>query len=139
MDATAVAVYLKENPQFFEEYADSLAEIFVPHPHGGHAIPIAERQIITLREKNQELAARFKELVAYGTENDQIGEKMHRSTLALFAAPDLETTLAVLYHSLREISTYHRWRRVYGGRSRSNRTCPSLRRPRPKSADTPTC
>lgn len=102
MDATAVADYLKENPQFFEEYADSIAEIFVPHPHGGHAIPIAERQIITLREKNQELAAKFKELVAYGTENDQIGEKMHRSTLALFAAPDLETTLAVLYHSLRE-------------------------------------
>ena len=27
---------------------------------------------------------------------------MHRSTLALFAAPDLETTLAVLYHSLKE-------------------------------------
>ncbi len=102
MDATEVANYLKENPQFFEEYADSMAEIFVPHPHGGHAIPIAERQIITLREKNQELTAKFKELVAYGTENDQIGEKMHRSTLALFAAPDLETTLAVLYHSLRE-------------------------------------
>ena len=29
-------------------------------------------------------------------------EKLHRSTLALFAAPDLETTLAVLYHSLKE-------------------------------------
>ena len=32
----------------------------------------------------------------------QISEKLHRSTLALFAAPDLETTLAVLYHSLKE-------------------------------------
>jgi len=27
---------------------------------------------------------------------------VHRSTLALFAAPDLETSLAVLYHSLKE-------------------------------------
>ncbi|MCC7038830.1 MAG: DUF484 family protein [Burkholderiales bacterium] len=102
MDAAAVAEYLKENPGFFEDYADVVAQIFVPHPHGGHAIPIAERQIVTLREKNQDLEARFRELLAYGTENDQIGEKLHRSTLALFAAPDLETTLAVLYHSLRE-------------------------------------
>ena len=73
-----------------------------PHPHGGHAIPIAERQIVTLREKVQELEAKFKDLVSYGTENDQISEKVHRSTLALFASPDLETTLAVLYHSLKE-------------------------------------
>ena len=102
MDAPAVAEFLKQNPQFFEEYADVIAEIFVPHPHGGHAIPIAERQIVTLREKNQDLEAKFKELVSYGTENDQISEKVHRSTLALFAAPDLETTLAVLYHSLKE-------------------------------------
>src|SRR5258706_3996115 len=101
-DADAVADYLKQNPKFFEEYADVIAEIFVPHPHGGHAIPIAERQILTLREKNTELEAKFKELVSYGTENDQIGEKLHRSTLALFAAPDLETSLAVLYHSLKE-------------------------------------
>jgi uncharacterized protein YigA (DUF484 family) len=44
----------------------------------------------------------MRELIRYGGENDAIGEKVHRSTLALFAAPDLETTLAVLYHSLKE-------------------------------------
>ena len=102
MDDTAVARYLKENPAFFEDYADLIAEIFVPHPHGGHAIPIAERQIVTLREKNTELENRLRELIKFGGENDKIAEKLHRSTLALFAAPDLETTLAVLYHSLRE-------------------------------------
>ena len=46
MDANDVALFLKENPKFFEDYADVIAEIFVPHPHGGHAIPIAERQIV---------------------------------------------------------------------------------------------
>ena len=102
MDANAVAQYLKQNPAFFEDYADLVAEIFVPHPHGGHAIPIAERQIVTLREKNTELENKLRELIRFGGENDQIGEKLHRSTLALFAAPDLETTLAVLYHSLTE-------------------------------------
>ena len=102
MDTSAVAEYLKQNPQFFEDYADMLAEIFVPHPHGGHAIPIAERQILTLRDKNHELETKLRDLVRFGSENEATGEKLHRSTLALFAAPDLETTLAVLYHSLKE-------------------------------------
>jgi len=102
MEADSVAEYLKQHPQFFEDYADLMAEIFVPHPHGGHAIPIAERQIIALRERNTELENRLGDLIRFGTENDSISEKLHRSTLALFAAPDLETTLAVLYQSLSE-------------------------------------
>jgi len=102
MDAKDVADYLKQHPKFFEDYADVLAEIFVPHPHGGHAIPIAERQILTLRERTADLEARLRDLIANGRDNDAIGEKLHRSTLALFASPDLETTLAVLDHSLKE-------------------------------------
>ena len=102
MDAKDVAEYLKQHPNFFEDYADVLAEIFVPHPHGGHAIPIAERQILTLRERNGDLEGRLREMIGNGHANDAIGEKLHRSTLALFASPDLETTLAVLDHSLKE-------------------------------------
>ncbi len=102
MDASAVAEYLKQHPEFFENYADAVAEIFVPHPHGGHAIPIAERQILALRERTRELERRLGEMIRHGSDNDVIGEKLHRSTLALFAARDVETTLAVLAHSLRE-------------------------------------
>lgn len=102
MDASAVADYLKKNPAFFEDYADVVAQIFVPHPHGGHAIPIAERQMLALRDRAYELEQKLHELIRHGTENDAIGEKLHRSTLALFAAPDLETTLAVLSHTLKE-------------------------------------
>ena len=102
MDASAVAEYLKKNPAFFEDYADVVAQIFVPHPHGGHAIPIAERQMLALRDKVFDLEQRLRELIANGAENDRIGEKLHRSTLALFAAQDLETTLAVLSHTLKE-------------------------------------
>ena len=102
MDASAVAEYLQRNPGFFEQYADMLAEIFIPHPHGGRAIPIAERQIVTLREKNAQLEGKLQELIEFGGENDAISEKLHRFTLALFAAPDLETSLGVLYHSLRD-------------------------------------
>jgi hypothetical protein len=100
MDANIVADYLQQHPEFFAEYADLLAEIYVPHPHGGHAIPIAERQIVTLREKNGQLETKLRELIQFGGDNDSISEKLHRSTLALFSAADLETTLGVLYHSL---------------------------------------
>src|SRR5512140_3452162 len=100
--ANEVAEYLKKNPKFFEDYADVIAGIFVPHPHGGHAIPIAERQILTLREKNAGLERRLSELIRYARENDTIDEKLHRFTLALLGALDLETTLAVLYASLRQ-------------------------------------
>jgi hypothetical protein len=102
MDASAVAEYLKQHPEFFENYADAVAEIFVPHPHGGHAIPIAERQILALRDRTRELERRLGEMIRHGADNDVISEKLHRSTLALFAARDIETTLAVLAHSLRE-------------------------------------
>ncbi len=115
MDAAAVAEYLKENPRFFEDYADVIAEIFVPHPHGGHAIPIAERQIVTLREKIQDLEAKFKELVAYGTENDQISEKVHRLSVALTGARDFPSLASSLYFHLREdFAVPHVALRVWG-------------------------
>ena len=102
MNAEAVADYLKQHAEFFEEYADLLAEIYVPHPHGGHAIPIAERQIVTLREKNGQLEGKLRELIHFGTDNDATSDKLDRSTLALFSAADLETTLGILYQSLKE-------------------------------------
>jgi uncharacterized protein YigA (DUF484 family) len=102
MDARDVADYLRQHPDFFDEHADVAADISVPHPHGGHAIPLAERQILALRDKNSELESKLRELIGFGSENDATSEKLHRSTLALIAAPDLETSLAVLYHSLKE-------------------------------------
>jgi hypothetical protein len=102
MDAETVAQYLHENPEFFENYADVLAQVFVPHPHGGRAVSLAERQNLMLREKNKQVEDKLHELVRFGAENDAIGEKLHRTTLALISAPDLETALQIVYTSLRE-------------------------------------
>jgi uncharacterized protein YigA (DUF484 family) len=102
MNPKEIADYLRDNPSFFDDHADVIGDLSVPHPHGGHAIPIAERQVLALRDKNAELETKLRELIGYGTENDVVSAKLHRRTLALFAAPDLETTLAVLHHSLAE-------------------------------------
>jgi uncharacterized protein YigA (DUF484 family) len=102
LDSQAVAEYLREHPEFFEEHADWLATVKIAHPHEGHAIPLAERQLVSLREKNRQLEGRFTELLRYGGVNDVIGHKLHRVTLVLFAAPEIDTSLEVIYQSLRD-------------------------------------
>jgi uncharacterized protein YigA (DUF484 family) len=97
-----VAAWLKEHPEFFEQHADLLSEIHVPHPHGGRAIPISERQTLTLREKNKQLEAKLREVLQFGEENDAIGEKVHRISVALLAAADLRGALNAVYLNLRE-------------------------------------
>jgi uncharacterized protein len=115
LKADDVARYLRENPAFFETYADMLAGISIPHPHGGRAIPLSDRQMLTLREKSRALETRLTELLQIGEENDAIGEKMHRLSLALLTAPDWQSLLSVLYMHLREdFSVPHAALRIWG-------------------------
>ncbi|MBA3903009.1 MAG: DUF484 domain-containing protein [Rhodocyclaceae bacterium] len=102
MKADEIARYLQDNPKFFEEYGDLLAQLYIPHPHGGRAISITERQILTLREKARQLEGKLGELIRYGEENDAIGEKVHRMALALAGARDLDAVLHALYSHLGE-------------------------------------
>jgi uncharacterized protein len=118
LKADDVARYLRENPTFFETHSEMLAEISIPHPHGGRAIPLSDRQLLTLREKSRALEARLAELLQIGEENDAIGEKMHRLSLALLAAPDWQSMLTVLYLHLREdFAVPHAALRIWGADS----------------------
>ena len=102
MKPEEVAKYLKEHPEFFENHAEALAEITIPHPHGGRAIPISERQTLSLREKNRQLEGKLREVIQFGEENDTISEKVHRISVALLGAADLTSVLSTTYLNLRE-------------------------------------
>lgn len=102
MKPDEVARYLQDNPRFFEDYADLLSQAFIPHPHGGRAISITERQVLTLRERTKQLETKLAELIHFGEENDAIGEKVHRLALTLLDAPNLSATLRTLYDHLVE-------------------------------------
>ncbi len=102
MKPEEVAAWLKQHPEFFEQYADALAEITIPHPHGGRAIPISERQTLSLREKNRQLEGKLREVIQFGEENDAISEKVHRISTALLAASDMPGVLNAVYLNLRE-------------------------------------
>ena len=100
--AEDVAEYLKSNPIFFEQYADLLAQIFVPHPHGGHTVSLAERQMLTLRDKNRQTETKLAELIAFGEENDAISEKVHRLAVGLIAAETFQAVIHLLNFHLRD-------------------------------------
>lgn len=100
MDASEIASYLKSHPEFFEQYAELLSQLHIPSPHGGRAISITERQMITLRDKVKDLEAKLAELIHFGEENDVIAGKVHRLGVALQSATDLAGVMRMLYSHL---------------------------------------
>src|SRR3954447_11479283 len=98
MDAESVARYLQDNPVFFEQYSDLLSRITLVHPHGDRTIPLADRQLLALRDRSKSLETKLAELIRFGEENDAIGGKMHRLCLALMEATALETLLSALHY-----------------------------------------
>lgn len=102
MNAADVARYLKDNPDFLAQHGELFTHITVPHPHGGQAISLAERQLHALRDKIRLLELKLAELIRFGEENDEIGEKVHRLSLALLESVDYESLRVSLFDSLRE-------------------------------------
>lgn len=102
MKAEEVAQFLNQHPEFFEQYSEMLAEVVIPHPHGGRAIPISERQILSLREKSRRLELKLGELIRFGEQNDAITDKLHRMTIALIGAREVASVLHVIGFNLRE-------------------------------------
>ena len=88
MNEDDVATYLRLNPQFFDQHPELLEKLHVPHPYGGRAIPLAERQTVALREKAKLLEGKLGELIQFGEENDVISEKVHRLSVAVAGARD---------------------------------------------------
>jgi uncharacterized protein YigA (DUF484 family) len=102
MQADEVVHWLKQNPDFFDVFADDLAQIYVPHNHGGHAVSLAERQLLTLRDRNRQLESRLGELLQFGVENDTISDKLHQLTTDLMKANDLASIIGTLEYHLKE-------------------------------------
>ena len=102
MKSEEVAQYLQDHPQFFEEHAELMSHMVIPHPHGGRTISITERQMLSLRDKNKQLEVKMNELLQFGEENDAISEKMHRLGVAMIAAASFQSVLHTLIFHLRD-------------------------------------
>src|SRR5215212_8038449 len=102
MTTDEIARFLRTHPGFFDQHPELLESIQVPHPYGGRAIPLSERQTVALREKLKHLEGKLAELIRFGEENDAISEKVHRLSVALAAARDFTALVQSLHFHLRE-------------------------------------
>ena len=96
----AVHDYLTAHPDFFENHANLLNSLNLPHAAGG-AVSLVERQISVLRQKDVKLEKQLKELINVARANDLLSAKIHELTLQLFAAHDLKTTIIALEEGMR--------------------------------------
>lgn len=115
MTAEEVAQFFRSHPQFFDQHPELLESIYVPHPYGGRAIPLSERQILSLRDRVKVLEAKLGELLKFGEANDAIGEKVHRLATGLLGARDFAAAAQALQFHLREdFSVPHVALRIWG-------------------------
>ena len=103
MKSLDVAQYIRNNPQFFEEHADILTDITIPHPYGGRTISLSERQLITLREKNKALEKTLQEMLETARENDTLQRKVHQFSCALLGWSSLPSMTETIARHLRQI------------------------------------
>jgi len=96
-----VADYLKNNLDFFVKNPKILAELKIPHDHGG-AISLVEKQLTVLREQNQETNKKIHELIEIATQNEELARRMHQLALTLIDADDPKDIFSTMYDNLKK-------------------------------------
>src|SRR5271166_6179975 len=99
----SVAEYLQTYPDFFERNGPLLTKLRLPHLRdSGTTVSLVERQVEVLRERNQSLERKLKELVDVARANDALTGRIHRLTQRLIGARTLLDTIGAVEASLRE-------------------------------------
>jgi len=97
-----IADYLQQNPEFFERHAALLTKLKLPHNRGAAAVSLVERQVAVLREKNDKLESRLRELIEVARDNDVLAGKIHRLACRMIRARTATALIDSLESSLRE-------------------------------------
>jgi uncharacterized protein YigA (DUF484 family) len=99
----SVAEYLQNSPDFFERNGPLLAKLRLPHLRdAGATVSLVERQVEVLRERNQSLERKLKELVDVARANDALADRIHRLSQRLIKAYTLLDAINAVETSLRE-------------------------------------
>ena len=102
LEESTIADYLQGNPDFFERHATLLTKLKLPHNRGSSAISLVERQVAALRDNNEKLETRLRELIEVARGNDVLAAKIHRLACRLVRAADASGVMEALEASLRE-------------------------------------
>jgi hypothetical protein len=99
LEEKAVADYLRDNPEFFQNNPSLLAGLQIPHSCGG-AVSLVEHQVRVLRDQNRQLKRKLMDLVHVARDNNRLNERMHQLTLGLVSSSSLEALLDTLREHL---------------------------------------
>src|SRR5438128_69285 len=103
LNDSSVAEYLESCPDFFERNGPLLAKLRLPHLRdAGATVSLVERQVEVLRERNQALERKLKELVDVARANDALADRIHRLSQRLIKAHSLLDAINAIEASLRE-------------------------------------
>lgn len=100
VDEDAVAEFLRVNPDFFQRHRELARDLRVPH-EVGQAVSLVAFQMRALREEEQQLRLRLDDLLAVARDNDRVSDQLHRLTMDLLDATDIDGIAAVLCDGLR--------------------------------------
>lgn len=98
----AVARYLEDHPEYFEDRPDTLARLVLTHPVSGQTVSLIERQVHVLREREDALNRQLRELVGIARENDVLGNRLHRFAMAMLDAAALDEAFDAAAELLRQ-------------------------------------
>lgn len=114
IDEEIVAEFLQSHPDFFDRHDALLTKLKLSHNRGAATVSLIERQVVALREKNQTLESRLRELIDVARSNDSLANKIHRLATRLIAARNAGAVLDVIESSLREDFGASEWLIVLG-------------------------
>jgi uncharacterized protein YigA (DUF484 family) len=100
---STVADYLLAYPDFFERNSQLMTKLRLPHVRDVAAtVSLVERQVEVLRERNQLLERKLKELVDVARANDTLADRIHRLSQRLIRTRTLAESISAIETSLRE-------------------------------------
>ena len=103
LNDASVAEYLQTYPDFFERNGALLAKLRLPHLRdAASTVSLVERQVEVLRERNQSLERKLKELADVARANDVLADRIHRLSQRLIQGHSLLETINAVETSLRE-------------------------------------
>jgi uncharacterized protein YigA (DUF484 family) len=103
LDSSAVASYLSDNPNFFEEHAGLLGQVRLLSPLTGKAVSLQERQMEVMRDKYKALELRMSELIRLARDNATIANKFHGWTQGLLKARQHSELPDAVANGLRDV------------------------------------
>ena len=101
-DANAVALFLEEYPDFFEQNPDLIAGLRLTTALGGRTVSLQERQVEVLREKIRQLELKLAHLTRVAGNNDTIISNFHQWILRLLVERDADSMPDALITAMKE-------------------------------------